>query len=278
MYVIIASSSCKSSVATGHNFLSKLRLGFAARATQVLVASFLPTSSVLALSTVDHSTHRRFFSRDFDETFWRHRCCPDISLITLLQPSRHIRFMGDVLSETYQGDLHMSFRATDKEDTEKVVVSSTYGCHWRLEFIEKVAIPAKLPCALFFLRYPLVSLVSASSSGAAAHGGAAAAVPAELPLALRGARRRRGPVGDDGSDSLPAVREQRDPAPARHPAGNPGHDADGGGLPAEHDAVLAVGFARVPRERGNHDAADASAQRLLEPEVEEGGRRDAELW
>ena len=128
-------------------------------ASQVLVASFLPLPSVLALSAVDRETHRRFTSRDFDQSFWKFQCVSETSLRALLAESNALRL--GVSPKEGQSSVHLSIRTvrTAKQDEEdKSVFSCTDGCRWRLEFAEKTAIPSSLPAALFFVRYSVVSL------------------------------------------------------------------------------------------------------------------------
>lgn len=128
-------------------------------ASQVLIASFLPLDSVSTLSQVDRETHRRFTSRDFDQSFWRFLCTPESSLRALIEGSNSLRL--GVTAKEGQTSVHLSIRTvrTAKEDEEdKSVFSCTDGCRWRLEFAEKTAIPGSLHAALFFVRYSVVSL------------------------------------------------------------------------------------------------------------------------
>ena len=119
------------------------RLPFSA---QVLVSSFLALSSVFQLSVVDRETHRRFTSRDFDSTYWKYRVDGNLNgLLHALQkcPMQPQHVDSDSIHFTVRRDDEMS-------------VSSTEGCKWRLEYIEKIGIPGSTKCSLFFLQYPLV--------------------------------------------------------------------------------------------------------------------------
>lgn len=135
-------------------------------ASEVLIASFLPPASVLALCAADRETHRRLTSRDFDQSFWRFLCTPSASSRTLrelLERSNALRpgGLGARSAEAEAASVQLSIRtvrtaAEDEED--KGVFSCTAGCRWRLEFAEKSAIPGSLRAALFFARYSVVAL------------------------------------------------------------------------------------------------------------------------
>lgn len=125
---------------------------------QVVVASFLPVSSVLSLFLVDQRTHRSFTSRDFDRSYWKYLCNRDVPLMTLIDQSNCLKI--DYHDEEGKSNIHLSIRTirNKKEEEDTSVLSCTDGCRWRLEYAEKEAIPNSLNAALFFIRYSVVSL------------------------------------------------------------------------------------------------------------------------
>ena len=130
-----------------------------------IIASFLPLNSVFSLSQVNKHLHRVLFSKDFDLTFWRFRT---------MRAQNQVIFLKDLIdenekiakqcalrfaSENETPTLQLSVRFSEsKGGLETSSMSSTDGCHWRLEYIRIVAFSESLHCALYFVTYPIVCL------------------------------------------------------------------------------------------------------------------------
>ena len=114
---------------------------------QVQIASFLPTKDSMNLSLVNHTTYRRFTSQDADQTYWKYRMNPSVSLHSLLNSvfpfSSTVNNVASQLSTT---------------DVRSSLLVSIDGSYWKIEYIERVVLPNSIPACFHFLHSPLIRL------------------------------------------------------------------------------------------------------------------------
>lgn len=115
---------------------------------------------------VNKTTHRWITSRDFDHTYWRYQVSSltvpegiaiSSSFHDFLHPEQHVRFSGDVLANASEYHISVYTVSKNEELGEEGCLSCMESCHYRFAYIEKIAIPKSLKCALFFIKYPVVS-------------------------------------------------------------------------------------------------------------------------